>query len=103
MDSIFADIVICICLLGLFATIGITIFSVVHSQKANRRPERENGIPVRLVGLSTIALVLAIALPTLLIGNFTDMCIITSIALLLISSGCVLFGKFITLRLRKRV
>ena len=103
MDSILADIVICISLLGLLATLGITIFSVMHSQKANRRPEKENGVPVRMIGITTVALVLVIALPTLLIGNFTDMCIITSIALLIISSGCVLFGKFITLRLRKRV
>lgn len=103
MDNILADIIITICLLVLLATVGITLFSVVHSQKANKRPVTENGVPVRLIGWATVAVVLIVALPTLLFGNFTDMCIITSIVLLIISSATVLFGKFITLRLRKRV
>lgn len=103
MDSIIADLFIVLCSVALLATAALTAYSVVRSLKANKRPKMENGVPVRMIGLATIGVMLAIALPTLLLGSLTDMCIITATAMLAIASIAVIYGRILTARLRKRV
>lgn len=103
MDSIIADIFIVIGIIVLLATVVVTGCSIVKSQKVNKRPKRENGVPLRMIGVCTLAGVLAVAIPTLLIGSFTDACIVTSLTLLTVASVAVIYGRILTLRLRKRV
>ncbi|MBQ0073912.1 MAG: hypothetical protein KBT34_06935 [Prevotella sp.] len=103
MDSIIADIIIILSILALAATIGITLYSIFRSLKANKRPKMENGIPVRMIELCTVILLLAIALPSLLFGSLTDMCIITATVLLVIASTSIIYGRILSARLRKRV
>lgn len=102
MDGIIADIFIILSILVLLATAGITIYSVVRSLRANRRPENENGVPVRKIELATVAGVIIVSLPSLLFGSFTDMCIITAVILLVAASIAVIAGRIISLKLRKR-
>lgn len=103
MDSIIADIMIILSVIVLLAAGGVTAYSVIRSQKNNKRPSHENGVPVRMIGICTIVVVVAIALPTLLFGSITDMCIITSISTLVIASASVVYGRILTVILRKRV
>lgn len=103
MDSIIADIMIIVSGVVLLAAVGMIVFSVIRSQKNNKRPKVENGVPTRMIALGTVAGVIVIALPTLLIGSFTDMCIITGTAMLFIALVAVIFSKILSATLRKRV
>lgn len=98
MDSIISNIMIAVAMLTLLATAVITALSVTHSLRVNKRPKVENGVPTRTISLSTIGLLLAIALPTLFIGSLTDMCIITALVLLTVASGLVTYGRIQTLK-----
>lgn len=98
MDCIIANIIIAVALLTLLATATITVLSLVHSLRVNKRPKVENGVPTRSITLYTLGLLLAVALPTLLIGSMTDMCIITSIVLLTVASVLVVRGRINTLK-----
>ncbi len=99
--DIFADIMIVLMALTLLATIGITGYSVYHSLQVNKRKKVENGVPVGLIGWCTLALLLVVALPCLIIGSFTDMCIITALVMLAVAAGTVIYSKLTTARLRK--
>lgn len=103
MDGIIADILIIVSTLALLATVGVTAYSVIRSQRTNKRPKEENKVRVRMIGLSVVCLILAVSLPTLLFGSLTDMCIITSIVMLCIASIAVIYGRIQTVKLRKHV
>lgn len=103
MDIILANIFIVLCGLTLLGVIGLTAYSVLHSLKENRRPKVENGVPTRKITLVTISVMLLIALPTLLFGSFTDMCIITGSIMLLLASCAVIYSRILSITLRKNV
>ena len=84
MDIIFADIFIVISLLTLLAALLLVICSVWHSLK----------VPVSLIGWGVVALMIVIALPTLLIGGFVNMCLITALIMLLVATGVLLYSKW---------
>lgn len=94
MDIIFADIFIVVSLLTLLAALLLVICSVWHSLKVNKRKNKENGIPVSFIGWGVVALMIVIALPTLLIGGFVNMCLITALVMLLIATGALLYSKW---------
>ncbi len=98
MDSIIANIVIVVSALTLLAAAALTAYSVAHSLRVNKRPKMENGVPTRTIGIATIVMLLAVAIPTLLIGSVTDMCITTSLVLLVTAAGLVIYGRAKTLR-----
>lgn len=87
----------------ILAAAVLTVWSLVRSHKVSKRPKEENGVPVRMIGLATLGGLIIVALPTLLIGSFTDMCIITAFIMLLVATIAVICSKVITSRLRKRV
>lgn len=93
MDSIIADIVITIAALTLLVTIGLTTYSVWHSQRMNKRQKYENGVPIRAITFGTAALTLTVALITLLVGGVIDMLIITTATLLTVAVGLVVCGR----------
>lgn len=78
---------------ALLCTLGVTAYSVWHSLRANKRFAMENGIPVRNISWGVVIVMLVVALPTLLIGSFTDMCLLTAAAMLLIATGVVVYDK----------
>jgi CDP-diglyceride synthetase len=94
MDIIFADIFIVISLLTLLTALLLVICSVWHSLKVNKRKNKENGIPVSLIGWGVVALMIVIALPALLIGGFVNMCLITALIMLLVATGALLYSKW---------
>lgn len=97
------DIIIIIGALTIVVAIALTAWSLVRSHKVSKRPKEENGVPVRMIGLATLGGLLIVALPTLFIGSFTDMCIITAFIMLIAATVAVIYSKTITSRLRKRV
>lgn len=97
----FADIMIILMALALLAAMALTGYSVYHSLKMNKRKRVDNGVPVSMIGWGTIALLLVIAIPSLLIGSFTDMCLITAAVMLLVASGVVVYSKVVSARLRR--
>lgn len=103
MDGIIADIMICLSAIIILGASGLTGYSVYHSLRVNKREKLENGVPVALIGWSTIGGTLLIALPALLFGSFTDMCLITAIILLAAAAGTMIYSKITTLKLRKHV
>ena len=94
MDMIFADIFIVISLITLIGALLLVIGSVWHSLKVNNRKNKENGIPVSIIGWGVVALMVVIALPSLLIGGFVNMCLITALIMLLIATGALLYSKW---------
>jgi len=103
MDSIIANIMIGIAALTLLVAAAVTIRSVWHSLRVNKRATTENGIPTRNITLSTVALPIVIAIPTLLFTSLADACIITATVLLFTASALVTCGRLRTLsRIRRR-
>lgn len=104
MDSIIANIIISLAALAVIAAAGVTAYSITHSLRTNKRPDAENGVPTRKITLATIGLLVAVCVPSILIGSLTDMCIITALTLLVVASGLVIYGRIQTLkRTRKRL
>lgn len=103
MDQIIATILTILCGLTLLGATSLTCFSVWHSLKKNRRPKIENGVPTQNILLGTIALVIIIALPTLIFGSFTDMCIITGIMMLFAATITIIYSRFRSIIIRKNV
>ena len=102
MAILIADIITPLVLLVLICTLAMALCSVFHSLKVNKRKAIENGIKVGIIGWSTFILMLCITLPVLLIGSFTDMCIIATILMLLISGCCILYSLLHATRLRRK-
>lgn len=100
MDFI-ADIMIVLMALVLVAALALTAYSVYHSLRTNKRKKVDDGVPVGMIGWGTVALVLVISIPTLLIGSFTDMCLVTAGVMLLVAGGTVVYSKVQSARLRK--
>ncbi len=94
MDLIFADIFIVISLLTLMGALLLVCYSVWHSLKVNKRKNMENGVPVSVIGWGVVALMIVVALPTLLIGGFANMCLITALTMLLVATGALLYSKW---------
>lgn len=103
MDSFIANTAIIVSLLTLLAAAGLTAYSVSRSMRLNKRSTEENGVPKRNITIGTVALLLIVALPSLVFGSVTDMCIITSLVLLTVAAALVIYGRVQTLkRVRKR-
>lgn len=101
MDEILANIFIVLSIIALLVAVGFTGYSVWHSLKENRRAKVENGVPTQKITIGTIVLLLIIALPSLLIGSMTDMCIITGLSMLLIASAAVIYSRVLSIKMRK--
>ena len=91
--SIIADIFIIVAIAIIVAALGLTIWSVAHSLKLNKRRQRENGVPVGTIGWATFGLLMVVALPTLLFWGYANMCIITSIVMFLVAITALLYDK----------
>lgn len=103
MDSIIANIVIFIAALALLAAVGITVRSVWHSMRVNKRARVENGIPTRAIAIYTAALPVVVAVPTLLFASLADACIITGTVMIVVASVLVICGRIRTLnRIRRK-
>ncbi len=103
MDSIIANIIIVISVLALLAAVVITVYSVWHSVRVDKREKMENGIPTHNIMLGVVALTLVVALPTMLFASLTDACIVTSLVLLLVAAALVVCGRVRTLsRIRRK-
>ena len=89
----FTDIIIILAILAVTAALVMTVISICHSLKANKRGWRENLIPVRLIEYATIGLVLLIAIPSLIIGGMTNACIVTAGILLVITLAALIYSK----------
>lgn len=100
-DGIIANVVIIIALLVLLAAFAITFFSVYHSLRMNKRKAQENGVPVGMIQWATVGMLLIIALPSLIFGGVASMCLITTILMLFIATGTLVFSKINTSILRK--
>lgn len=103
MDELISGIVIILSLLVLTAAIGVTLLSAFHSLKVSKRRSKENGIPVGIIGWCTFLLLMIVAIPSLLIGSFVDMCIITVAVMFVVALIAVLHGKLLTIILRHHV
>ena len=100
MDEIIANIIIPLAILTILGVIGTTGYSVYHSFKKNKRERYENLVPVRMIGIATFGVLVIIALPSLLFGSLSDMCIITIMMMFLIAIGTIVYSRFNTYRLR---
>lgn len=98
MDSIIANIIIIIAGITLLAAIALTVHSVWHSLRVNKRAKMENGIPTRNIAYATAALPVVVALPVLLFASIADACIITGITMILVASILVICGRIRTLK-----
>ena len=96
MDIIFADIFIVISLLTLMGALLLVIGSVWHSLRVNKRKKMENGVPVSIIGWGVVALIIVIALPTLLIGGVVNMCLVTALIMFLVATGTLLYSKWLS-------
>ena len=101
MDLFIADIIITIALLVLLCTLAISLLSVFHSLRVNKRRTTENGVKVGLVGWVTFLMLLYVSLPIIFLGSFTDMCIITPLLMLLISGCCIIYSALRAIHLRR--
>ena len=97
MDS-FIDIVIGIAILFVMVAFGVTIFSIYHSQKVNKRGWYENLVPVRAIEYATTILILAIAITSFLFGGTTNMCIITALVMFVITLAALVYSKCSSVR-----
>lgn len=93
--SIIADIFIIVALAAIVVALALTFWSVAHSLKLNKRRYRENGVPVGTIGWATFGLLMVIAIPTLLIWGYANMCIITSIVLFIVAITALLYDKLV--------
>ena len=94
MYSFIADIFIILSIVALIVSLALVFYSAWHSLKVNKRKNKENGIPVSFIGWGVVALMIVIALPTLLIGGFVNMCLITALVMLLVATGALLYSKW---------
>lgn len=93
--SLIADIFIIVALVAIVAALVLTACSVAHSLRMNKRRYVENGVPVGNIGWATFGLLLAIAIPTLLLMGYANMCIITSIVMFLVALTALLYDKIV--------
>lgn len=94
MYYFFADIFIIISIVTLLVSLALVFYSAWHSLKVNKRRNVENGIPVTVIGWAIIAFMVVVAVPILLIGGFTNMCIITAAVMLVVATGALIYGKW---------
>jgi hypothetical protein len=94
MYYFFADIFIILSIVALLVSLALVFYSAWHSLKVNKRWNVENGIPVTVIGWGIVALLVVISIPTLLIGGFTNMCLITAIIMLIVATGALIYGKW---------
>lgn len=102
MDILIADIIIPLALLVLVCTLAMALLSVFHSLRGNKRRTIENGVKVGLIGWGTFILLLCVTLPIVLLDSFTDMCIIATLLMLLISGCCILYSLLRATLLRRK-
>lgn len=102
MDILIADIIIPLALLVLVCTLAMALLSVFHSLRVNKRRTIENGVKVGLISWGTFILLLCVTLPIVLLGSFTDMCIIATLMMLLISGCCILYSLLRATLLRRK-
>ena len=94
MYYFFADIFIILSIVTLLASLALVFYSAWHSLKVNKRRNVVNGIPVTVIGWSIVALLVVVSVPILLIGGFTNMCIITAVIMLVVATGVLIYGKW---------
>ena len=94
MYYFFADIFIIISIVTLLVSLALVFYSAWHFLKVNKRRNVENGIPVTVIGWAIIAFMVVVAVPILLIGGFTNMCIITAVIMLIVATGTLIYGKW---------
>ena len=94
MYYFFADIFIILSIVALLVSLALVSYSAWHSLKVNKRRNVENGIPVTVIGWSIVAFMVVVAVPILLIGGFTNMCIITAAVMLVVATGALIYGKW---------
>lgn len=88
-----ADIMIWAMALALVGALGATAYSVWHSLRANKRHAVENGVPASVISWTVMAIIVIVALPTLIIGSFTDMCLLTAAVMLIVATATVIYDK----------
>ena len=96
MDSIIANIVIILTLCIIVCAVGVTVYSVYRSAKANKREKTENGVPVSLIGRISLAIPVVTAALTLLVSDVTNMCIITALVMLILATALLFYSKINT-------
>lgn len=101
MDEILADILIVLSLLVLAVAFAMSAWSVCRSLTVNKRKRMENGINVSMIGWGTFAVLVALCAVTLLLGSPTDMFIIVSLVMLLLSACCVIYSRVKSFTLRR--
>jgi hypothetical protein len=94
MYYFFADIFIILSMVALLVSLALVFYSAWHSLKVNKRRNVENGIPVTVIGWAIIAFMIVVSVPVLLIGGFTNMCIITAAVMLVVATGALIYGKW---------
>lgn len=94
MYYFFADIFIILSIVALLVSLALVFYSAWHSLKVNKRRNVVNGIPVTVIGWSIVAFMVVVAVPILLIGGFTNMCIITAAVMLVVATGALIYGKW---------
>ena len=77
----------------IIGALGTTAYSVWHSLRTNKRHAAENGVPVSIISWAVVAIVVIVALPTLLIGSFTDMCLLTAAVMMVVATATVIYDK----------
>lgn len=79
--------------LTLAGALSATAYSIYHSLRMNKRYAMENGIPVGRIDWIVIAVLAVIAIPSWIIGSFTDACLITAFAMLTIATVVIIYDK----------
>ena len=79
--------------LALVGTLGATAYSVWHSLRTNKRRAMENGVPVGRIDWAVIELLVIVAIPSWIAGSFTDACLITAFAMLVVATAVIIYDK----------
>ena len=90
---IISDIMIWAMVLALLGALGTTAYSVYHSRRTNKRQAMENGVPVGRIDWAVIALLVVVAVPSCIVGSFTDACLITAFVMLAVAAAVIVYDK----------
>ncbi len=120
-DPLFTNVLIVLIWLLLLGTVGVTVWSVVSALKKRGKALRTvNNIPVKRLSYSVIVGTVVLLLLTFLLGSgeamkingtlfadfwwlkVSDMFICTSLLMIIVASGCVVYGSLRSKYSRKR-
>ncbi len=93
MDNIIADIAMILIGVTLLVALGLAVYSAVHTGRMNRHNKVENGVPMRVIALGMIALVIVVAVITLLFADVVDMLLVVTAVLLILAMLLVAYGQ----------